>query len=113
MRKIQNGKITKQILSTVPEMNLNGKNTLHIHQEFDKLYNSITEAKETATPMRTIVKKNNIKTMAKFRRLTKILDRYHQALITNGKTDHLDRTIRNILIILIQEGNVCKEQWWQ
>ncbi|CAL4058755.1 unnamed protein product, partial [Meganyctiphanes norvegica] len=66
-----------------------------------------------ATPLRTTVKKNNIKTTAKFRRLTKILTRYHQALMTHGKTDHLDRTIRNTQLMLIQEGNVCKEQWWQ
>ena len=57
--------------------------------------------------------KHNLNISTKFKRLTKILDRYHQTMVTTGKTAHLDRTIRNTQLMLVQEGNHCKEQWWQ
>ncbi|CAL4099528.1 unnamed protein product, partial [Meganyctiphanes norvegica] len=103
----------KNQLSADPEINLDGGNTADIHHEFDKILNSILAAKESVTPIRTTIRKNNLKTTAKFRRLTKILDKYHNALITHGKTAHLEKIIRSTQLMLIQEGNVCKEEWWQ
>ena len=103
----------KNILSTDEEINLEGNNVASILQEFDKIYKSINEAKDTTTPQRTIIKKNNLKPTSKFKRLSKILDRYYQTLTTTGNSDHLDTSIRNVKLMLIQEGNICKEIWWQ
>ena len=47
------------------------------------------------------------------KRLTKVLDIYYRTLVNQGKTEHIDRAIRNTQQMLIQEGNLCKEQWWQ
>ena len=62
--------------------------------------------------MKVIQKKNNLRTIAKFKRLTKILSRYHERLMSHGKTQHLERVIRETQLVLIQEGNICKQEWW-
>ena len=106
----------KTKLLQAPEISyeeLEGKNLVDLSREFDKLYREIREAKEQATPMKTIQKKNNLRTTAKFKRLTKILSRYHERLMTHGKTIHLERVIRETQLALIQEGNVCKQEWWE
>ena len=51
--------------------------------------------KDTATPIKTTKIINNIKVTAKFRRLTKILDKLGEKLRTTGKTEHLERVIRD------------------
>ncbi|CAL4062938.1 unnamed protein product [Meganyctiphanes norvegica] len=103
----------KRRLEVLPEINLDGRNILDLHNEFSKLFSDITNAKNASTPIKTFTKKNNLKTTTKFKRLTKILNRYHNALMTNGLTNHLSVAIRNTQLLLIQEGNVCKEEWWQ
>ena len=57
------------------------------------------------TPIKTMQIKHNMKTSSKFRRLTKILQKYSDKLQTTGKTEHLERVIRNTQLMLIQEGN--------
>ena len=34
-------------------------------------------------------------------------------MLRHGKNEHLDRVIRNTQIMLIQEGNQCKYEWWE
>ena len=103
----------KDILANIPEINIDGGNTETIKQEMTNLYESIQHAKQTVTPIKNFVNQNNLNISTKFKRLTKILDRYHQALIANGKTPYLARTIRNTQLMLIEEGNACKIQWWE
>ena len=95
-KKPKLGRTQKNILSTDAVINLDGSNVAVILKEFYKLYTNLNEAKDATTPQRTIIKKNNLKPTSKFRHLTKILDRYYQALTTIGNTDHLDTSIRNI-----------------
>ena len=103
----------KTNLTRMPEANYNGKNIDDLGNGFHDLYNRINEAKEESTPLKTSIRKNNLHTTTKFKRLTKILDRYYQMLVTNGKNEHLDRSIRNTQLMLVQEGNECKQLWWQ
>ena len=102
----------KNTLSSIPRVNFDSKDISELKEGFDELYNHINQAKEQHTPIRTVNRKNNLQPTAKFKRLTKILDRYHTALTQNQRTEHLDRVIRNTQLMLIQEGNVCKEIWW-
>ncbi|CAL4085533.1 unnamed protein product [Meganyctiphanes norvegica] len=113
MKKNTNWEEYKRRLEEIPEINLDGRNILDLHNEFSKLFTDLADAKNTSTPIKAFTKKNNLKTTTKFKRLTKILDRYHHALMTNGLTNHLSIAIRNTQLMLIQEGNVCKEEWWQ
>ena len=94
-----------KIITSCIKMQL-GKFTVdNIFTEFDKIYSSINTAKEQSTPMKTVQRRNNLKTTSKFKRLTKILDIYFRALTRHGKTPHLERAIRNIQLLLIQEGS--------
>ena len=114
--KNTNWEENKNIISTAPEINYNdleGKTAADLHQEFNRLYERIEEAKERATPLKTTQKINNLKPTAKFKRLTKILSRYHEQLLNHGKTQHLERVIRDTELMLIQEGNQCKYEWWE
>ena len=97
----------------VPEINLNGKTIADIHKEFNTLYTQINTAKDNTTPTKTYQIKNNIKSTAKFKRLSKILQRYSDTLQATGKTEHLSRVIRDTQLMLIQEGNQCKFEWWE
>ena len=103
----------KKILTETPLINLDGKNILDIHNAFDNIYKDINQAKQIATPMKTIINKNNLRTTAKFKRLMKILNKYYIAMTTRGKTEHLEKNIRDTQLLLIQEGNIMKFQWWE
>ena len=103
----------KNLLSQTPIINLDGKTLPDIPTEVNTLYTDINEAKDTATPTKTVQLRNNIKVTAKFKRLTKVLDRYAHRLLTHGKTEHLDRVIRDTQLLLQQEGNLCKMDWWE
>ena len=103
----------KNLLQQAPLINIDGCNITDIHKGFDTLYETLQAAKDAATPIRTTIKKNNLHVTSKFKRLTKVLDRYHQALLTNGMTPHIQRAIRNTQDLLIQEGNNMKFMWWQ
>ena len=103
----------KNQLETVQEINLDGQNTENIHREFDNLYKQINNAKDIATPLKTFKTINSIKVTEKFRRLSKILERYSERLQITGKTEHLERAIRDTQQMLIQEGKQCKTEWWE
>ena len=87
--------IYKNSLSNIEEIDLQGKTIIELNQEFDKLYKQIQRAKEEATPIKTHQNRNNMKPSAKFKRLTKILDKYCQALLRGGLTEQLEKQIRN------------------
>ena len=106
----------KNILNMAHEINyeeLEGKNIVDLNQEFEKLYTDLHEAKNLATPMKETQRINNLKPTSKFKRLTKILSRYHERLQAHGKTQHLEKVIRDTQLLLIQEGNQCKYEWWE
>ena len=103
----------KNILSNIEEINLQGKTIEDLNQEFENLYEQIEKAKKEATPLKTQQTRQNMKPSAKFKRLTKILDKYSQALLRGGLTEHLSKQIREIQLMLIQEGNECKWLWWE
>ena len=77
---------------------------------FDNIYNDINTTKGEFDQYRTIHRKYNLHTTEKFKHLTRVLDRYYRVLVNQGKTEHIDRAIRNTQQMLIQEGNLCKEQ---
>ena len=103
----------KELLSSDPLINLDGGTADSILNEFNKIYSSINSAKEQSTPMKTVQRRNNLKTTSKFKRLTRILDIYFRALTRHGKTPHLERSIRHIQSLIVQEGIQCKYEWWQ
>ena len=101
------------LLETVAELNLDGGTAVELENAFNNLYETINKAKDDTTPLKTFQTKHNIKTSSKFRRLNKILQRYSDMLQTIGKNEHLERAIRNTQLMLIQEGNQCKYEWWE
>ena len=103
----------KTILETVETIDLDGKNVIDLNNAYKKLYEDIQAAKEATTPLKNIKLINNLKYTTKFKRLTKILDNYHRALMTHGKTEYLSRVIRNTQLLLIEEGNHVKYLWWE
>ena len=104
----------KKELAEVTDINLDGKTALDIQNGFSKIYEIINKAKDNNTPIKTIQIKNNIKTTSKFKRLSKVLNKYSEQLRNNGRiTEHLQRNIQNIKLALIQEGNQCKYEWWE
>ena len=102
----------KRLLATEPIINIDGGSADDILNEFDKIYRNINSAKNLTTPMKTTTTINSLQTTAKFKRLTKILDNYYQSLVRHGKNEHLEKVIRNIQLALIEEGNICKYNWW-
>ena len=103
----------KESLEAAPEINLDNKTALDLANEIKTLYNQLEQAKTAATPIKTQNIKNNFNRTAKFRRLSKILDRYNTQLQTTGLTPHLDIVIKETQNRLIQEGNICKLNWWE
>lgn len=103
----------KSILETKEIINLDEKSIVDLNNAYNKLYEDLQAAKEEATPMKNVRRINNLKYTTKFKRLTKILDNYHRALMIHGKTDHLSRVIRNTQLMLIEEGNHVKYLWWE
>ena len=102
----------KRLLATDNLINIDGGTAENILNEFDKIYSSINSAKNLTTPMKTTNRKNNLQTSAKFKRYSKILNNYYQYLLRQGKNEHLEKVIRNIQLLLIEEGNICKYRWW-
>ena len=102
----------KQLLTNSEDIDLEGGNALNLVNEWKQLYIELDNAKTEATPQKTFDIKTNLKYTAKFRRLRKILDRYSKQLVRTGKTPHLERVIRDTQLALIQEGNICKMDWW-
>ena len=103
----------KNLFSSAQEINLDGQITDEIDKEFDNLYTQINEAKDNVTPIRTIKIINNIMITSKYKRLTKKMEKYSEKLRTTGKTEYIERVIRNTQLMLIQEGNQCKREWWE
>ena len=108
-----NWDLYKNILELEEEINLDGASLFELHNAYIKLYERIQYAKSEATPTKTIQQRHNLTFTLRFKRLTKILDKYSKQLLNGGKTEHLDRTIRLTQQLLISEGNLCKAQWWQ
>ena len=111
--KNTNWDIFKEKLANAPEINLENKTALDLANEIKNLYSQLEEAKTAATPIKTQYIKNNLNRTAKFKRLSKILDRYSKQLLTTGLTPHLDRVIKETQLRLLQEGNICKLKWWE
>ena len=96
----------------IREINMEDKTVLDIHNALEDLYRDISAAKTAVTPYTTVNLINNIKATTKFKRLLKILEKYGERLRVQGKTEHLERVIRDTQLNLIREGNICKMDWW-
>ena len=103
----------RDILENTEEIDLQGKTTEEMEQEFTKLYEQLQAAKDQTTPLKTMQLRTQMKPTAKFKRLTKILDRYYQTLVRGGKTEQVEKQIRDTQLLLIQEGNYQKNIWWE
>ena len=90
-----------------------GANIIDLNKAFDTLYQQIQHAKSAITPIKKSQIINNVKTTSKFKRMSKVLNKYSQQLRNNGKTPHLSKVIRDTQNLLILEGNQCKMNWWK
>ena len=79
----------QEALNDIEEINLDGKTAVELNQEFENLYEQIQKAKEVATPKKN-QQTRHMKPSAKFKRLTKILDKYSEALRNGRKTPQLE-----------------------